>query len=590
MQVSTRPPLFETLEPRVLLSGQDIAFGADIALGDAAPAPMLSVNDDLGNAFAEATPLVLHGRRTSGAVSGSIDYAGDVDVLSVMATKTGVMTVRQSPWEGMSAVSADLYAYDVAGDLLAHDGDPADNGATLEFPVVQGRTYYLKFGCLGDAMGQYSVTASIAKGRTNGSQPDEDPVDDYAPGSRVRTDTAWLGSGYRLVVVGTEGADTITLSQDAGGMTLTTAWGTTTYSGSFSATVIYGFGGDDIIRLTQSVAAGATIYGGAGNDSIFEAGTGEATIYGGAGDDLIVTVGGGADMVFGEGGLDSLWMDSSDRVADVSAAEVAAGSVHQVASFYQPVTDPAKAVSLEIAGQDIVDPVAGYSYYDFSTRPLFLDGPEASDVRQGSLGDCNFLASLASLADTDPQTLRQMIAPMGDGTYGVRFFRAGAPVYLRVDGQLPGSRVAPAYAKLSLEGETWVAMAEKAYAQFRTGSNSYTSLSGGWMDPVYQAVTGQATTRVMGSASGLAATLASHLAAGHAVSAGTWSSTSGPVVGAHAYVVRAMETRDGVTYITVYNPWGFDGKGADANPNDGLVQVTLAQFQKDFSAVVISLA
>jgi hypothetical protein len=283
-------------------------------------------------------------------------------------------------------------------------------------------------------------------------------------------------------------------------------------------------------------------------------------------------------------------MDSSDRVADVSADEVAAGSLHQIASFYQPVTDPAKAVLLEIAGQDIVDPVAGYSYYDFSTRPLFLGGPEFSDVRQGGLGDCYFLASLASLADTDSQAIRQMIAPMGDGTYGVRFFREGAPVYLRVDGQLPGSRVAPAYAKLSPQGETWVALAEKAYAQFRTGSNSYASLSGGWMDPVYQAVTGQATTRVMGSASGLAATLASHLAAGHAVSAGTWSSTSGPVIGQHAYMVRAMETRDGETYVTVYNPWGFDGKGTDANPNDGLVQVTLAQFQTDFSAVVISLA
>ncbi len=587
MHVSKRPPLFETLEPRVLLSGRDIALGADVALGDAATAPMLSVGDDLGNVFTEASPLVLRGRRTSGSARGSIDYAGDVDVLSVMAPKTGVMTVCQSPWEGMSA---DLSAYDAAGNLLAHDGDPADNGATLEVPVVQGRTYYLKLGCLGDATGPYSVTAGITMGRADASPSGEGAVTDYAPGSRVRTDTEWLGSGYRLVVVGTEGADTITLSQDAGGMTLTTAWGTTTYSGTFSATAIYGFGGDDILRLTQSVAAGATIFGGAGNDLIFEAGVGKATLYGGAGDDLVVTVGGGSDLIFGEGGLDSLWMDASDQVADVSAAEVAAGSLHQIASFYQPVTDPAKAVSLEIAGQDIVDPAAGYSYYNYSTRPLFLDGPEASDVRQGVLADCCFLASLASLADTDPQTLRQMIAPMGDGTYGVRFFRDGAPVYLRVDGQLPGSRVAPAYAKLSPEGETWVALAEKAYAQFRTGANSYASLAGGWMDPVYRAMTGQATTRVMVSAPSLAATLASHLAAGHAVSAGTWSTTSGPVIGAHAYAIRAIETRDGETYVTVYNPWGFDGKGTDSNPDDGLVRLTLAQFQKDFSAVVISLA
>ncbi|MBE3069493.1 MAG: hypothetical protein IMZ66_04570 [Planctomycetes bacterium] len=589
-----RLPSFENLEPRVFLSGVDPDAEAAVAgLGEVVPPPepvAVVVADDFGNSPEDAQALVLRGRRYAGSACGAIDYAGDVDVLSVVATKSGVLSVIARPWADQSAVSVDLYAYDLSGSLLAHDGDPAGNSAGILFTVEQGQTYYLTVGCLGDATGPYTVSAAVVDSPPPAPDPTPRPGEQPSAGETVAVSTTWIGTGYRLVVVGTDGADTITLTQDGAGMTVTTALGTMTYSGTFSATVVYGFAGDDTIRLTSMVTAAGTIYGGDGNDSIFEAGPGSASLFGGAGDDLLVTVGGGADVLAGDLGFDSFWLDYADAVTDTSADELINRTIHQVAQFYQPTTNPAQAVPLEIAGQDLVDPVAGSAYYNYSNRPLFVDGPEYDDVRQGNLGDCYFLAALASLADSDPEAIRQMIAPMGDGTYAVRYYSGATPVYLRIDGQLPGTIFTPVYAKLSAQRETWVALAEKAYAQFRYGQNSYASLSGGWMDPVYQAVTGQGTSRVWASTPGMISTLAANLAAGHAVSAGTWSAPTGPVVGSHAYMVKAIEVVDGQTYVTVYNPWGYDGKGFDGNSADGLIQLTLEQFQNDFSSSVISLA
>ena len=267
-----------------------------------------------------------------------------------------------------------------------------------------------------------------------------------------------------------------------------------------------------------------------------------------------------------------------------------ASSFHRISQFYQPTNNPAEHVSLEIAGQDIVDPVAGSTYSDFSSHPLFVDGPQYNDIRQGAVGDCYFLASLASLADTDPGTIEQMVAPMGDGTYAVRYYRNGQPVYVRVDAELPGSSFSPRYAKLTPDGELWVALAEKAYAQFRYGENSYASISGGWMDPVYRAVTGLWTTRLWPTSSNVASSMASHLAAGHAVTVGSNSNAASPIVGLHAYMVKSVEVNAGETHVTVYNPWGLDGRSYDSNPGDGLLRLTLDQFRVAFSTVVISLA
>ena len=174
---------------------------------------------------------------------------------------------------------------------------------------------------------------------------------------------------------------------------------------------------------------------------------------------------------YGQAGTDSYWVDTTDTLADVTAAETATKTVQRIASFYQPYSADAASVDYvprEINSQSLRDPTTTYAMSNYANRPLFVDGPEYNDIRQGSLNDCYYLAVLASLSDTDPNLIRQAITELGDGTYAVRFYRNNSEVYLRLDADMPN-----AYAKLTPDGETWVMLMEKAYAFFRYGQNSY---------------------------------------------------------------------------------------------------------------------
>jgi hypothetical protein len=344
----------------------------------------------------------------------------------------------------------------------------------------------------------------------------------------------------------------------------------------------------------------AWVQGGDGDDSIFANGRGGDRIYGQAGDDLLVSVGGGTDTVSGGTGSDSFWADTVDILSDVESGETALNAVHRIDTFYQPYSDSSGSddyVSTDCDGADLRDPtVTSYAagYDDFSDRPLFVNGPNVEDINQGAVGDCYFLASLASLAQTDPAVMEQMITELGDGTYAVRFHRGGEEVYLRVDGELPvKSSGYLAYAKLSADSEVWVALAEKAYAYFRYGENSYSSISGGWMSTVYRELTND-NTGMKWTSSSSATTMLNyiqlHMDAGHAITAGSTYSASGPIVGGHAYTIAAVDAEaDGGPTVTLYNPWGIDGRTHDDQPGDGYLEVGIDVLMDNYTAVVVSL-
>ena len=292
-------------------------------------------------------------------------------------------------------------------------------------------------------------------------------------------------------------------------------------------------------------------------------------------------------------------MDGSDTVSDASASETLAKSVHQISEFYQPYTtvrSSASYVSLEIAGQDLIDPeLAGYAsgYANFASRPVFVDGPQYDDSNQGAVGDCYLLASLDSLAQSDPGVIEQTVASLGDGTYAVRFYRGGEEVYLRVDADLPvRSNGSLAYADLGPDGELWVPLIEKAYAYFRRGENSYESIEGGWMVDVYRELTNKSawSGNTTGSAEGLYDSFGSLLEQGHAVSLGSYSGIDGPIVGNHAYVLKSVEMVDEQMMVTVYNVWGVDGRNWDGNYGDGLLTISIEDVQEYFFAFAVSTA
>ena len=148
---------------------------------------------------------------------------------------------------------------------------------------------------------------------------------------------------------------------------------------------------------------------------------------------------------------------------------------------------------------------------------------------------------------------------------------------MRVDGDLSaGGFDGLAYAHPNGGGPQWAAIFEKAYAFFRTGANTYASLTWGWTGSAF-ADLGVATTTFSTGGGSLFSTLTTALANNKAIAAITNANVAAsvPVIASHAYTVVSTSVAAGTQYITVRNPWGVDGAGSDADPLDGLVTITL---------------
>lgn len=59
----------------------------------------------------------------------------------------------------------------------------------------------------------------------------------------------------------------------------------------------------------------------------------------------------------------------------------------------------------------------------YQNAPLFEHIPQIQDVEQGSVGDCYFMAAVASVIQHGPKQLMDNIRDNGDNTVTVRFFR-----------------------------------------------------------------------------------------------------------------------------------------------------------------------
>ncbi len=117
--------------------------------------------------------------------------------------------------------------------------------------------------------------------------------------------------------------------------------------------------------------------------------------------------------------------------------------------------------------------------YENAEGNLFgpTDVPKPSDVHQGSVGDCYFLAALAETAQQDPQAIKNMFIDDGDGIYTVRFYQYNLTTqqwqadYVTVNSELPVNQKGDfVYANRGQSASDpsnvlWVALAEKAYAQ-----------------------------------------------------------------------------------------------------------------------------
>ncbi len=201
-----------------------------------------------------------------------------------------------------------------------------------------------------------------------------------------------------------------------------------------------------------------------------------------------------------------------------------------------------------------------------ATDKLFApNGPSYLDVDQGEEGDCWLIASLAEVANQEPQAIKNMFTYDGTtkengvtvGVYTVRFFNSnGVAKYVTIDTELPQGG---SYYDQPTNGVLWVALAEKAYAIANgmgyvssndPGSNSYDALNSGYSTWALQAITGE-------SASDLAlnpSQVASAWSAGKFIVLSTVSPDSSFIVGNHDYAVVGYNAATGL--FELMNPWG----------------------------------
>lgn len=231
--------------------------------------------------------------------------------------------------------------------------------------------------------------------------------------------------------------------------------------------------------------------------------------------------------------------------------------------------------------------------------------PEAID--QGFVGDCYFLASLASVAKSNPALIEKMIEDNKNGTYTVTF--PGAANY-------PITVEAPTQAEAGLyngvgENGTWALVMEKAYGKY-CQQNIYRRLpfnpgggntpveggdGGGFCSTSMKLLTGEGTTSLTTAfswRSQMQKQLEDAFSSNppRAVTAGICKSTlsdgkshetvDGFPMG-HAYSILGFDrTGPGGGTVTIRNPWG----GADGSPK-GTIQISLDKFRKNFSELVI---
>ncbi len=198
------------------------------------------------------------------------------------------------------------------------------------------------------------------------------------------------------------------------------------------------------------------------------------------------------------------WWGGAQQISDVAPlGNMSAGMSEQNADRLVAKWFLGTDLPMPVVGGDTANSKASSGVFDYATEtgPLFVSGAAPADINQGNAGDCYMVASLGAIADVDPSLIVSAFIDNGNGTYGVRFYLNGAPVYVTVDKSVPvkpNNQVAVASnAAHSLAGESWVTLFEKAYVQLNaqanidnadnwSGEESYQAIEGGWANPIRQ--------------------------------------------------------------------------------------------------------
>jgi hypothetical protein len=352
--------------------------------------------------------------------------------------------------------------------------------------------------------------------------------------------------GDELVITETGLRDSLNLSQSGSTLDVFADGNFLTESIPAGGVFVYARGGTDSMYIGSSVSAQTTV------DAIDNAPT----------------------NIWAFGGRTIVWDDSSDSYTG-------SAPVHSVSSF-------AGGVSKSL-GAHLANPSDSGSVFTVS-RSLFGTGPVASDINQGGVGDCYFMATLAGFAQFHTSVILNSAVDLGDGTYAVEFFHGGTPEFIRVNNQFPtGGFAGFHFAYPGANNTIWGCVMEKAFAYFRSGANTYTSINSGWPSEVYSDLNfgsnsfnpGQNFLGIMFHPdSSLYTECYNDLASGRPVTLCTPSNPPN-LVGDHCYTLTGVETIGGTHYYIVRNPWGTSGDSLENS--HGYATLTYNQLVSNFN-------
>lgn len=489
-------------------------------------------------------------------------YGGSDNITQPLSFNTTIYSGEGS--DIVTTGSGSDYIVTAGGDDIIGAGEGNNTiygGSDNDFIVTAGGNDYISATDGNDSIfsgaGNDSIWAGAGSDRIIAGQGNDSldggENDDYISGDDG-LDSIW-GSTGNDTIYGGAGNDQLIGNEDNDLIYGST--GNDTIWGSTGNDTLYGNDNDDVI------------YAGDGNDSLY-AGAGSDKLYGEAGNDLLVAIDSDlTDSLYGGSGTDNFWYDKTNLLADstdASAAEINGRWTHGVVAF-------ANGADKSLDGDNIADPTDIGTKASFASSTLFAtSGPSNQDIDQGGLGDCWLMSALGEAARANANSIRRSVVSLGDGTYGV----ALGSNYYRVDAELPtdGSgnlRLAGS----GVDDDIWVAIMEKAYAKYRDGSNTYSSLGGGWSSEVWNAL-GATNSASKSYGAGQGATALSYIQternAGKAVVVSINNAVAGSgLASTHVYMVEAVDTALG--QITLRNPWGTAGLGA----NNNLITVTGAQ-------------
>ena len=242
---------------------------------------------------------------------------------------------------------------------------------------------------------------------------------------------------------------------------------------------------------------------------------------------------------------------------------------------------------------------------EFMNNPqIFCDGIDPNDINQGSLGNCWFLAAIASVAE-NPALIKRLFITQEyneQGLYQLRICKNGEWVKVTVDDYIPCfNNGGPMFCRAQGD-ELWVLLLEKAYAKLH---GNYVQLRSGFVSHGMADLTGcpirdyrfPDERRDYGAIEEYAEDLWQKLTyadtRGWIMCAGTpgvdkFTESGGPdedsgIVPGHAYSVIGCKEHDGTRLMKVRNPWGqFEWGGAWSDDSEEWTEEMIEAFEPNF--------